>query len=86
MKPIICVLMAILIATMMVSIALVIPQTEPDKPPDPTFCYDAGTKIIDRRYTPPNTYEALYRTTFENGLSVLIWREVSREEYEEVSI
>ena len=45
--------------------------------------YDAGTEIIDRRFTRPDTYELLYKTTFENGLSVEQWVSVTREEYVE---
>ena len=84
MKPIICVILAIIIAGMMTAVAVMVPaQTPaPDTPPEPTIYYQAGTEIIDRRYTPPDTYEIRYRTTFENGLTVTIWREVSREEYE----
>lgn len=40
------------------------------------------TEIIDASYSPPNTYEICYRTTFSNGLTVDRWKEVSREEYE----
>lgn len=40
------------------------------------------TEIVDAAYTPPNTYEIHYRTTFSNGLTVDRWKEVSREEYE----
>ena len=43
--------------------------------------YDAGTEIIDRRYTRPDTYELCYREQFENGLGVERWVTVSREEY-----
>lgn len=43
--------------------------------------YDVGTKIIDRRFIPPGSYELLYRTTFENGLSVDKWEEVTPDEY-----
>lgn len=40
------------------------------------------TEIIDASYSPPNTYEICYRTTFSNGLTVDRWKEVSREKYE----
>ena len=40
------------------------------------------TEVVDASYTPPNTYEIRYRTTFSNGLTVDRWKEVSREEYE----
>ena len=43
--------------------------------------YNAGTEIIDRRFTRPDTYELLYKTTFENGLSVEQWVSVTREDY-----
>lgn len=40
------------------------------------------TEIVDAAYTPPNTYEIHYRTTFSNGLTVDRCTQVSREEYE----
>lgn len=40
------------------------------------------TEVVDRRYTPPDDYELLYRTYLSNGLIVEHWQEVSREEYE----
>lgn len=40
------------------------------------------TEVVDASYTPPNTYEICYRTTFSNGLTVDRCTQVSREEYE----
>lgn len=40
------------------------------------------TEVVDASYTPPNTYEIRYRTTFSNGLTVDRCTQVSREEYE----
>lgn len=40
------------------------------------------TEIVDASYTPPNTYEIRYRTTFSNGLTVDRCTQVGREEYE----
>ena len=40
------------------------------------------TEVVDSHYTPPNTYEIRYRTTFSNGLTVDRCTQVSREEYE----
>ena len=82
MKPIAYIILVILIALLMGTVALSVPKDEPDEPITPDVYYKAGTDIIDKRYTPPNTYEVLYRTTFANGLSVDTWREVSREEYD----
>lgn len=46
-------------------------------PPD----YKAGEWIIDCRFIAPDRYELLYRRTFENGLTVEMWKEVTAEEY-----
>ena len=40
------------------------------------------TEVVDASYTPPNTYEIRYRTTFSNGLTVDRCTQVSREKYE----
>lgn len=40
------------------------------------------TEVVDAEYTPPNTYEIRYRTTFSNGLTVDRCTQVGREEYE----
>ena len=39
------------------------------------------TEVVDASYTPPNTYEICYRTTFSNGLTVDRCTQVSQEEY-----
>ena len=39
------------------------------------------TEVVDASYTPPNTYEIRYRTTFSNGLTVDRCTQVSQEEY-----
>lgn len=45
------------------------------------YAWEYGTVVIDRRFTRPDNYELLYRTTYENGLSVDRWIAVTREEY-----
>lgn len=40
------------------------------------------TEVIDRRFTPPDDYELLYRTYLPNRLALEYWKDVSREEYE----
>lgn len=84
MKPVTCIILIIVIAGLMTAVWLSVHTVIPDRdePPDVPIDYKAGTKVIDRRYTPPDTYEVLYRTTFTNGLTVTMWRGVSREEYE----
>lgn len=60
-------------------------ESEPTEPTElvlPT--YHAMTTVLDRRFTAPDTYELLYRTVFENGLTADIWRKVTREEYYDV--
>lgn len=42
------------------------------------------TEVVDASYTPPNTYEICYRTTFSNGLTAEHWEQVSKEEYERI--
>lgn len=42
------------------------------------------TEVVDTCYTPPDTYEVLYRTTFSNGLAVESWTLVTKEEYERI--
>lgn len=86
MKILSYILIIILVTMFMGAIALSAPVTvEPDLPPDPTVLYEAGVEIIDRRFTPPDIYELLYRTTFENGLSIEQWREVTEQEFREYS-
>lgn len=87
MKHIVNIILVLLIVLLIGTVALSLQNTvvpdEPPDPPEPTIYYEPGTKIIDRRFTQPDIYELLYRTTFENGFGVEQWREVSREEYEE---
>lgn len=45
------------------------------------ICYEVGTDVVGWRFTRPDNYELLYRTTFENGLSVDRWISVTREVY-----
>ena len=54
-------------------------QTEPD--PTELVTYTI-VEVIDSHYTPPDTYEICYRTTFSNGLIIDCWKTVEREEYE----
>lgn len=42
------------------------------------------TEVVDSHYTPPNTYEICYRTTFSNGLTAEHREQVSKEEYERI--
>ena len=46
-----------------------------------TITWTVGTAVINRRFTRPDNYELLYRTTYENGLSIDRWVAVTREEY-----
>ena len=46
-----------------------------------TVTWTVGRTVIDRRFTRPDNYELLVRTTYENGLSVDRWIAVTREEY-----
>ena len=39
------------------------------------------TEVVNAAYTPPNTYEIHYRTTFSNGLIVDRWTTVPPEEF-----
>lgn len=48
---------------------------------DEEYAWEYSTVVIDRRFTRPDNYELLYRTTYENGLSVDRWIAVTREEY-----
>ena len=80
------IILIILVTAFMGAIALTAQDTvEPDLPPDPTIYYEAGVEIIDWRYTPPDTYELLYKTTFENGLSIEQWKAVTEFEFREYS-
>lgn len=45
---------------------------------------DVSGEVVNRRYTPPDTYELVYRITYTNGLTVKIIRSVSREKYEKI--
>ena len=53
------------------------PEPEPTEPVTYTI-----VEVIDSHYTPPDTYELCYRTTFSNGIIIDCWKDVSREEYE----
>ena len=46
-----------------------------------TITWTVGKTVINRRFTRPDNYELLVRTTYENGLSVDRWVAVTREEY-----
>ena len=85
MKTISYIILFILITLLIGAIGLSAVQNaaDQDKPPDPVRY--TVTEEIDRRYTPPDTYEALYRTFCNNGLIIEQWREISREEYEEAN-
>ena len=63
----------ILIGTMSACAA----EPEPTEPVTYTI-----VEVIDSHYTPPDTYEICYRTTFSNGLIIDCWKTVEREEYE----
>lgn len=43
--------------------------------------YETGVKAIDSRFTIPDTYELLYRTSYSSGQSVDRWLTVSKEDY-----
>ena len=80
------IILIILVTAFMGAIALTAQNTvEPDLPPDPTIYYEAGVEIIDYRFTPPDTYELFYRTTFENGLTIKQWKVVTEKEFREYS-
>ena len=53
------------------------PEPEPTEPVTYTI-----VEVIDSHYTPPDTYEIYYRTTFSNGLIIDCWKTVDKEEYE----
>ena len=84
MRIIKIIIVILFIAALTALIVLSIPKTEPDKPIDTEYYYKAGSDFIDKRYTPPNTYEGLCRKTFENGLSVDRWVEITKEDYDEL--
>lgn len=75
----------VLLITVVLCVALLFTISEPQRIESPKPVY-IGRKIIDRRYTPPDCYELLYFTGYDNGFGVEQWKEVSREEYERTKI
>ena len=56
-------------------------------PPDNEYYAEIVSETaVDKFFTPPDTYEVLYRITYSNGLTVEIRKTVSREEYENTII
>ena len=72
MKRLIC-LILVLIFTLSACAA----EPEPTEPVTYTI-----VEVIDSHYTPPDTYEICYRTTFANGIIIDCWKTVDKEEYE----
>lgn len=54
-------------------------ESEPEPTEPVTYTI---VEVIDSHYTPPDTYEICYRTTFANGIIIDCWKTVDREEYE----
>ena len=79
----------LLIIVFLILLILTAPvKSEPIDLNDPTdlTVYDkAGITIVARRYTPPDTYELLFRTTYEDRMIVEQWKEVTEFEFREYS-
>ena len=77
MTRLINLLLALIILIGTMSACAVEPEFEPTEPVTYTI-----VEVIDSHYTPPDTYEICYRTTFSNGIIIDCWKTVDREEYE----
>lgn len=74
MKRMICL---IYFLSIMIALSACSVQPEPTEPVEYSI-----EEVIDTCYTPPDTYEICYRTTFSNGLIIDRWTMVTKEEYE----
>lgn len=82
------VLILFIIAFLLILILTAPVKSDPILTTDPTdlTVYDkAGITIVARRYTPPDTYELLFRTTYEDRMVFEQWREVTEFEFREYS-
>lgn len=80
MKRLISLLLALMILLGTLSACAAEPEpTEPEPTEPVTYTI---VEVIDSHYTPPDTYEICYRTTFSNGIIIDCWKTVDREEYE----
>lgn len=79
MSRLICLLLVLIILIGTLSACTAEPEPEPEPTEPVTYTI---VEVIDSHYTPPDTYEICYRTTFANGLIIDCWKTVDREEYE----